>query len=66
MAAPSGLQVDINDLQALPEFDRLVILGVFWGGLSNRRLSQLLKVGETTIRRSLDTSRATLRNLIGG
>jgi len=54
-------RLDPNALLSLPEFDRLVLLGVYWGDISKRAVARLMGSAPDTIRASLERSIRSLR-----
>ena len=51
----------VSFIQELPDFDRLAILGVYWGNLSPRSVARLTKCAVDTVLASLERSLKALR-----
>jgi DNA-directed RNA polymerase specialized sigma24 family protein len=53
----------VEDLRLLDPLDRLVVLAVFWGGISLRTTARLLHIDDKTARRASDRAKVVLRGV---
>ena len=58
-------RLDVSLLECLPAQGRLVVLGMYWGNMSQRSIARAMRCGETTVRETLARSMAHLRFLYG-
>lgn len=56
-------KLDVSLLEQLSPFDRMVVLGVYWGALSRRAVARAMRAPQSTVRGSLHRSLVALRPL---
>ena len=61
---PERILPGLSDVQELPEFDRVVILAVYWGNLSKRSVARHMGCARDTILASIERSQKALRLML--
>ena len=60
-APPLRDRLDVAQLEVLRPYDRLVILGIYWGNLSGRAVARATRSSQTLVRERLRRSLLVLR-----